>query len=333
MADELKRLERRLKKEYAQAEKDMRKKLNKFKEQFAAKDKEKAAQLARGSITPEEYKKWRMSQLLQSKWMNDMLGVYANDQTRANQRAAEIIAKVLPNTFAENANYATYEIEKALNINTSFTLYSKDAVAKLTKDNPKLLPKPRVNIPKDRAWNQRKMRSAITQGILQGESVDRIATRLMGVTDMNATAALRNARTMVGSAESMGKLEAYERASGLGIKLKKTWVATLDDRVRDSHAELDGETVAIDEPFSNGLMCPRDPDGEPAEVYNCRCTMIAQIDGYERDTSDLNLRNTDHFPYKSYKDWKTAHGTLKEVDSLGKKKGVHIGRRTPKSLI
>ena len=39
-----------------------------------------------------------------------------------------------------------------------------------------------------------------------------------------------------------------------------------------NHVELEGETVAIDEPFSNGLMYPRDPnDGRPEEVIRCRC--------------------------------------------------------------
>jgi HK97 family phage portal protein len=38
------------------------------------------------------------------------------------------------------------------------------------------------------------------------------------------------------------------------------------------HVHLEGETVAIDEPFSNGLMYPRDPnDGRPEEVIRCRC--------------------------------------------------------------
>jgi uncharacterized protein with gpF-like domain len=39
-----------------------------------------------------------------------------------------------------------------------------------------------------------------------------------------------------------------------------------------NHVILEGETVAIDQPFSNGLMYPRDPnDGRPEEVIRCRC--------------------------------------------------------------
>lgn len=309
MADDLTKLERELSRQYATAKKEMKQKLKDFEKKFAAADAKQRDLLTKGLITPQQYKDWRQGQILHNQWFKDMISVYAKDQSTVNQRAAEIINKALPNSFAESKNFATYEIEKKLNINTNYTLYSKDAVAKLAKDKPKLLPKAKVNIPKDKKWNERKMRSAVMQGILQGETIPQISNRLANVTDMNRTSALRNARTMVGSAENMGQLDAFERANDLGINVQKTWLATLDDRVRDSHAELDGETVPVDEPFSNGLMCPKDPEGEPAEVYNCRCRMIAQIKGFERDVSDLSMRNTDHFPYKSYEDWKNAHGT------------------------
>ena len=39
-----------------------------------------------------------------------------------------------------------------------------------------------------------------------------------------------------------------------------------------NHVKLEGETVDIDKPFSNGLMYPRDPnDGRPEEVIRCHC--------------------------------------------------------------
>lgn len=62
-------------------------------------------------------------------------------------------------------------------------------------------------------------------------------------------------------------------ASKDGIILDKQWLATHDERTRDSHAHLDGETVHYNEKFSNGLRYPQDPQGEAGEVYNCRCAM------------------------------------------------------------
>lgn len=54
-------------------------------------------------------------------------------------------------------------------------------------------------------------------------------------------------------------------------RFTKSWLATLDDRVRDEHAALHGETVPIDSNFSNGLPAP----GEP----NCRCGLTYGVEG------------------------------------------------------
>lgn len=301
---ELEKLERRLAREYKTAQKEMKAKYSKYTADFKEKDKAKRALLTAGKLDPQEYKEWYEGQTLRSAWFKNMVDKLAKDQTQINQRAAAVINGAIPNAYAEGFNFGTYSVEKAIKMNTGFTLYNKRTVERLAKDNPRLLPKAKVDVPKDVAWNKRKMNSAITQGILQGESIDKIAGRLMRVTDMNANAAIRNARTMVGSAESEARLDSFMRAAEMGIKQKKTWIATLDDRVRDSHAELDGETVPLEEPFSNGLMYPRDPSGEPAEVYNCRCEIITQIEGFERDVTDLNLRPAE---ISSYDEWKREH--------------------------
>lgn len=53
--------------------------------------------------------------------------------------------------------------------------------------------------------------------------------------------------------------------------IKKKWITMHDNRVRDSHKALDGETVDVDKPFSNGLMYPGDGSGSPSDYINCRC--------------------------------------------------------------
>lgn len=82
----------------------------------------------------------------------------------------------------------------------------------------------------------------------------------------------RIARTETISATNYGALEAIKQ-SGI-VDVKKEWIATLDNRTRESHADIDGEAVGIDDVFSNGLQFPGDPDGEAEEVINCRCTIV-----------------------------------------------------------
>jgi HK97 family phage portal protein len=77
------------------------------------------------------------------------------------------------------------------------------------------------------------------------------------------------ARTETGVATQEGTFEGYKQGN---IDLK-IWVSTMDDKVRESHYELNGEERPLDMPFSNGLQFPLDPDGAPEEVINCRCTI------------------------------------------------------------
>lgn len=68
----------------------------------------------------------------------------------------------------------------------------------------------------------------------------------------------------------------YEDAIRIG-KTKKTWHTIMDGRERDSHAEMNGVTVGINELFElrGGLMAyPRDLTYDPSmeEVSNCRCS-------------------------------------------------------------
>ena len=55
---------------------------------------------------------------------------------------------------------------------------------------------------------------------------------------------------------------------------------------REEHLELDGQEREIDEPFENSLgeiMYPGDPDADPANVYNCRCTLVTRVLGFRRE--------------------------------------------------
>jgi SPP1 gp7 family putative phage head morphogenesis protein len=128
----------------------------------------------------------------------------------------------------------------------------------------------------------KKINAETLQGILQGESMDKIAKRLRNVQEMNRTQAIRSARTIVTGAENKGRQDSYARAEADGIILQKEWLATNDGRTRHSHAVLDGAIVDQDKKFDNGLMYPGDPSGRPEEVYNCRCTLVAKVNGFKK---------------------------------------------------
>jgi hypothetical protein len=64
-------------------------------------------------------------------------------------------------------------------------------------------------------------------------------------------------------------------------EVKRTWHATQDNRTRDSHFSMDGQTVGMDEPFETPggeeLMFPGDPSASAAERINCRCTVTVDF--------------------------------------------------------
>jgi SPP1 gp7 family putative phage head morphogenesis protein len=127
-----------------------------------------------------------------------------------------------------------------------------------------------IDLLKDERWNKQRLNGEVLQGILRGESMDKIAERISPMVDGNRAAAIRNARTAVTSAENRGRIDGMKAVDEeCGLVYEKRWIATNDSRTRESHADIDGETVPLDEPFSNGLMYPADPDGEPEEVFNC----------------------------------------------------------------
>jgi hypothetical protein len=58
----------------------------------------------------------------------------------------------------------------------------------------------------------------------------------------------------------------------------KTWVVT-SGKPRPSHAEMDGETVALSESFSNGMDGPGDYSGGADEVAGCTCDLDFSTEG------------------------------------------------------
>lgn len=60
-------------------------------------------------------------------------------------------------------------------------------------------------------------------------------------------------------------------------KTRKTWNAIMDRRTRDTHRDINGTTIPIDEPFLVGdsmMMFPHDADtfgASAEEIVNCRC--------------------------------------------------------------
>lgn len=297
-------LEKRIEKEYRTAYNEVSEKYLNFIKGSAVREEEKLRQLQEGKITEADFKKWKEGQVFIGKRWSDMADELAQDLTKVDKKALSMTNGFLPDAYALNHNYATYEVEKRFGINSSYTLYSRETVERLLRDDPNMLPKRKVDVPKDKRWNKQHINSAITQGVLQGDDLRSISKRLLSVTDMDKTAAIRNARTMMTGAQNSGRIDAMNRMKGIGVNVKKEWIATLDHHTRASHGRLDGEIVDIDKKFSNGCMYPGDPNGLPAEVYNCRCTIGYNFPEYpDEDVPRYDNENQERIKGMTYTQW------------------------------
>lgn len=80
------------------------------------------------------------------------------------------------------------------------------------------------------------------------------------------------ALTSVTTWSGFGTVESAKQASG--GKATKTWVT--GPNPRPSHASMSGETVGIEDTFSNGLSWPGD-GGDPDEVAGCNCDLQINV--------------------------------------------------------
>lgn len=328
---ELKRIERELKREYRKAADEVQKRLEDYTSKFKAKDEALLKKVNDGLMSEADYKKWRANQIATGKEWAQLRDNLAQDYVNADKIARDAIGEHLPNIYANNFNFATYEIEKDAKINTNFKLYNKDTVNRLVREHPQLLPKPgatlreKIKSGQAKKYNEKALQSSLIQAIMQGDSIDDFAHRISrDVGEQNYKTAVRNARTMVTGAQNAGRFDAMKRAEDLGVKQHKEWLSVHDGRTRDSHRELDYEAQPLDKPFSNGLMKPGDPSGAPSEVYNCRCAMRSVVEGLEPQARKYR---DDSVEGMSYEEWKRGHATEKP------KNVVSINPKSKQSLI
>ena len=309
----LSRTEQRIYEIYRQAAIELRDKADSYLAQFQIEDQINAQKVRDGLMSAQDYSRWRISHMATGRRWYEAAETMAANMTNYNQIAASTYGQTLPEVYTIGYNYNLYRAEQQAGFFTSFTMFDIDTVERLIREEPALLPTPRIDTERDQRWNQRIIASEMTQAILQGETINEIANRLaVKCAGMNERAAIRNARTAYTSAENGGRMESYRQLTGAGIKMKKQWVATIDGVTRDSHRWVDGEER--DDPdaeFSNGLLYPGDPAGEPEEVYNCRCTLITTYAGVDvdfmrggRSGSFRVGRELGDFTTMTYQEWK-----------------------------
>ena len=310
---------------YQQARKEIDKKLSDFNKRHAAKNAEMQKKLKDGTITQDQYKQWLTGQIFIGNQWKQKAESIDKVLLNADKEAAKLVHGKSIDVFAENANYTAYEIEKDFAGVVNFGLYDRNTVSRYLRDNPKTLPEWKIDEPKDYVWNQKKVQNAVLQGIIQGEGIPEISKRMArDLSSSNARKMTLFSRTAMTGAQNSGRITRMEEAEEQGIEVNKQWIATLDDRTRDTHQELDGQIRKVDEPFEvDGMEIdyPGDPNAPPELVYNCRCSLRYVYPGIkqnrERRAYRINEETGKRESYivgdVSYKEWKNGKIQADEI--------------------
>lgn len=331
---ELAKLERRIAKLYREAGKELQATIDAYFEQFKKRDEEMKALI--GTVqngkewTEADYKQWRLNQIGRGERYQAMRDKVAHRVTDANAVAVSYTNDATPGIYSLNRNYSSYTIEQVAG-NVGFGLWDEQTVKRLMVEQPDLMPyyPPKRALKRgiDLAYGKKQITASVTSSILQGKSIKHMADDLQKrITTMSRDSAIRTARTAVTGAQNAGRMDSYAAAEKMGIKLKKQWLATLDNRTRHAHAMLDGQTVDVDKPFKvdgYDIMFPGDTSAPGYLVYNCRCTVIADVGGVNTSTAQRRARNAstgkaEVVPDMTYAEWAGWKKDTKQVASAAK---------------
>lgn len=122
------------------------------------------------------------------------------------------------------------------------------------------------------------LKSAIGKAEEQGLSIPDIKDEIADMFDQISDGRLNTiVRTEVIGASNAGTLAGYEQS---GVVEGKEWLAAIDERTRQLHADADGQRVAIDDVFVLGDgtegECPGNM-GSAENDINCRCTVLPVV--------------------------------------------------------
>ena len=135
------------------------------------------------------------------------------------------------------------------------------------------------------------LQSELEEGVQAGESLSQLSKR---IDDLYLLQIIPNRSQTIAATETCAAFNygSQQAAIASDLTLNKVWLATEDAHTRPTHAEADGQTVGMDEPFNVGgsqLMYPGDSSlgADAGEIVNCRCTQFYQRVGGLDDDSDV----------------------------------------------
>lgn len=141
----------------------------------------------------------------------------------------------------------------------------------------------------------------VTRGLNQGSSYQRIAKELEDTVNRQYKSALTVARTEGGRIQSKAYLDSLALLDEVGAEYGKMWDATIDDKTRAMHQQMDGVMADKDGVFHlpDGATCPAPHyTGVARHDINERCVALTIINGQK--PTERRIRGEGIQPYETY---------------------------------
>lgn len=227
--------------------------------------------------------------------------------TEDYRKVAKTIRQTQQNAYIEKFLMSLYLYEMASQTSMQFDVPTASVINKAIEqpiEFIKLVP----TLQKYRDEVLKKIRIHITQGIMSGEGYSKIAKALRDDIGMTKAQSQRVARIEAGRAMSQAGLDSAKVAKDNGLTgMKKRWLATKDNRTRDTHRHLDGKAIDIDDNFHSSGCIGQAPKlfvgvASAKENIGCRCKLLYYFDEDELPTV-MRTKDDGVIPFVTYREW------------------------------
>lgn len=227
--------------------------------------------------------------------------------TEDYRKVAKTIRQTQQNAYIEKFLMSLYLYEMASQTSMQFDVPTATVINKAIEqpiEFIKLVP----TLQKYRDEVLKKIRIHITQGIMSGEGYSKIAKALRDDIGMTKAQSQRVARIEAGRAMSQAGLDSAKVAKDNGLTgMKKRWLATKDNRTRDTHRHLDGKAIDIDDNFHSSGCIGQAPKlfvgvASAKENIGCRCKLLYYFDEDELPTV-MRTKDDGVIPFVTYREW------------------------------
>lgn len=235
----------------------------------------RAETLKESGWSSEKLEKWRKEEVLRLLRQQRVVEAIAKEMDKAGIEIAPEIRAKMVEVYKVNSDATFQKLGESVSVD--FAMIPREQVKIILDDKEPVFSKIAYNHIGQNTRIRSMLQSEFAQGVLLGESQDKLVRRIRKVTGQLEYQARRVAQTERTRVQSQARYEAGEKAKSLGVRVANQW-ATKMHNSREAHIERNGKWAMQGDPFpGSNMRYPGDPAGGAAEVINCHCVLVPDV--------------------------------------------------------